>query len=145
MPRDTLGSYSYLGFILDGFPRTVAQAKILDDLLTKQQVAIDAVVNLTIDDDLLVKRITGRLIHPASGRSYNMYFNPPKKAGVDDVTGEPLVKRGDDTEEKLTVRLQEFHDKTKPVLEYYGSKVKDIDANDEMDSVTSKIRTAIGN
>jgi adenylate kinase len=133
MPRDTLGSYSYLGFILDGFPRTVAQAKILDDLLTKQQVAIDAVVNLTIDDDLLVKRITGRLI------------NPPKKAGVDDVTGEPLVKRGDDTEEKLTVRLQEFHDKTKPVLEYYGSKVKDIDANDEMDSVTSKIRTAIGN
>lgn len=93
------------------------QAKILDDLLTKQGVALDAVLNLEIDDDLLVKRVTGRLVHPASGRAYNIYFNPPKVSGVDDVTGEPLVKRGDDTAEKLIVRLKEFHEKTTPVLQ----------------------------
>jgi adenylate kinase len=80
-------------------------------------------VNLKIDDELLIKRVTGRLIHTASGRTYNIYFNPPKKAGLDDVTGEPLTKRGDDTEEKLRTRLDEFHSKTKPVLDHYKSQV----------------------
>ena len=131
------------GFILDGFPRTVPQAEILDSLLKKQGVGIDAVVNLTIDDDLLVKRITGRLIHPSSGRTYNVYFNPPKVEGKDDVTGEPLVKRGDDTAEKLITRLNEFHEKTTPVLKYYGDKVKTIDADDDMSAVTEKIRQAL--
>ena len=111
------------GFILDGFPRTVPQAKLLDDILKKDSVQVDRVINLEINDDLLVKRISGRLIHQASGRSYNIYFNPPKKPGVDDVTGEPLYKREDDNPEKLRVRLEEFHNKTTPVLEYYGSKV----------------------
>ena len=81
------------------------------------------VVNLSIDDELLIKRVTGRLIHAASGRTYNIYFSPPKVPGKDDLTGEPLMKRGDDTEEKLRTRLEEFHNKTKPVLEYYKSKV----------------------
>lgn len=132
------------GFILDGFPRTVPQAKILDGLLYKQGVSIDKVINLQIDDDLLVKRITGRLIHPASGRSYNIYFNPPKEEGKDDVTGEPLVKRGDDTEDKLKARLNEFHSKTTPVLNYYWRKVANINANDDMDNVTEKIRKSLG-
>ncbi len=131
------------GFILDGFPRTVNQARILDGLLAQKGQSIDRVINLTIDDDLLIKRVTGRFIHPASGRAYNIFFNPPKVAGKDDITGEPLVKRGDDTEEKLRTRLDEFHNKTTPVLKHYGSKVADINADDEMDNVTTKIRTAL--
>lgn len=131
------------GFILDGFPRTVNQAKILDGLLEKQKVGIDRVINLQIDDELLIKRVTGRLIHPASGRTYNIYFNPPKVEGKDDVTGEPLVKRGDDTEDKLRTRLDEFHNKTTPVLKYYSRKVSTINADDDMDVVTEKIRDAL--
>lgn len=133
------------GFILDGFPRTVDQARLLDDLLFKDhnEASIDCVINLKVDDDLLVKRITGRLIHPPSGRSYNIYFNPPKVEGIDDVTGEPLVKRGDDTEEKLRTRLAEFHEKTQPVLTHYGSKVIDIPAEDAMDAITERIRAQL--
>jgi adenylate kinase len=131
------------GFILDGFPRTVNQAKILDSLLKKQNVGIDKVVNLHIDDELLVKRVTGRLVHPASGRTYNKFFNPPKVEGKDDVTGEPLVHRADDTEDKLRTRLNEFHSKTQPVLEYYKSKVENINADDDMDVITDKIRKAL--
>lgn len=131
------------GFILDGFPRTVQQARILDGLLAKQGVTIDKVINLSIDDELLIKRVTGRLVHPASGRAYNIFFNPPKVAGKDDVTGEALVKRGDDTEEKLRVRLDEFHNKTTPVLKYYGAKVSNITADDDMDRITANIRKAL--
>lgn len=131
------------GFILDGFPRTVEQAKILDGLLAEQKVTIGKVVNLHIDDQLLIKRVTGRLIHTASGRTYNTYFSPPKVEGMDDITGEPLTKRGDDTEAKLQIRLDEFHNKTTPVLAYYGSKVADINADAEMDEITEKIRIAL--
>lgn len=132
------------GFILDGFPRTVPQAKMLDSLLAKDNVTIDKVVNLKIDDQLLIRRITGRLIHAGSGRSYNIWFNPPKVEGKDDITGEPLYKRGDDTEDKLKARLDEFHSKTRPVLDYYKAKVANIDANDEMKNVTNKVRSALG-
>ena len=131
------------GFILDGFPRTVAQAKILDELLTKQNVSVDKVINLSIDDELLIKRVTGRLIHAPSGRTYNTYFSPPKVEGIDDVTGEPLMKRGDDTAEKLKTRLTEFHEKTKPVLDYYGSKVSNIEADADMEVITQNIRSAL--
>jgi adenylate kinase len=131
------------GFILDGFPRTVDQACLLDEVLSKDGGSIDCVINLKVDDELLVKRITGRLIHPPSGRSYNIYFNPPKVEGIDDITGEPLVKRGDDTEEKLRTRLGEFHEKTQPVLTHYGSRVTDIPAEDDMDAITERIRTAL--
>jgi adenylate kinase len=131
------------GFILDGFPRTVNQAKILDSLLKSKKQSIDRVINLNINDELLIRRVTGRLIHPASGRSYNIFFNPPKVPGIDDVTGEPLVKRGDDTEEKLRTRLEEFHSKTKPVLDYYGSKVANINADDDVNVITEKIRQSL--
>jgi len=128
------------GFILDGFPRTVNQAKLLDEMLQKQNIQINKVVNLKIDDDLLVKRVVGRRIHEASGRVYNIYFEPPKVADKDDITGEPLMKRSDDTEDKLRVRLQEVHSKTTPVLNYYGNKVVEIDAEEHVDHVTNKIR-----
>jgi len=131
------------GFILDGFPRTVGQAKKLDELLAKDGKSIDKVISLEIDDELLVKRITGRLVHPASGRSYNIYFNPPKVAGKDDLTGEPLVKRGDDTEDKLRTRLAEFHAQTKPVLDHYSKKVSHINADQEIATVTSIIRKSL--
>lgn len=131
------------GFILDGFPRTTNQAKILDGLLNKQGVTIDKVINLEIADEILVKRITGRLIHTASGRSYNIYFNPPKVEGKDDLTGEPLTKRGDDTEDKLKTRLEAFHNETVPILKYYSKKVSTIKADADMDSITEQVRTAV--
>ena len=131
------------GFILDGFPRTVTQAVILDELLAEQKVAIDHVISLEIDDELLIKRITGRVVHPGSGRAYNIYFNPPKVNGLDDVTGEPLVRRGDDTEDKLRTRLAEFHNKTIPVLNYFGNKVVHVDADDDIEVVTNKVRDAL--
>jgi adenylate kinase len=131
------------GFILDGFPRTVPQAEKLDKILAKSGKKIDSVVNLAVNDDVLVKRVTGRLIHAASGRSYNIHFNPPKKAMTDDVTGEPLMKRGDDTEEKLKTRLEEFHNKTKPILNHYKSVAHNIDAMQDIDKVTDDIRKAL--
>ncbi len=82
---------------------------------------MDSVINFEIEDELLVRRITGRLFHPASGRSYHTEFNPPKKEMIDDVTGEPLIRRSDDNAETLKKRLASFHSQTKPVLEYYKS------------------------
>lgn len=137
------------GFILDGFPRTANQAVLLDGLLGSAHLpehpvtAIDGVINLVVADELLIKRITGRVIHPASGRSYNIYFNPPKQEGIDDITGEPLLKRGDDTEDKLRTRLEEFHEKTQPVLTHYAAKVVDIPADGDMEAISGHIRTAL--
>lgn len=110
------------GFILDGFPRTVTQAHKLDDMLQHNGMkTVDSVINFEIDDQLLVKRITGRLFHPSSGRSYHTEFNPPKVDMKDDVTGEDLIRRSDDNEDTLKKRLVSFHDKTKPVLDYYSN------------------------
>ncbi|XP_015894367.1 adenylate kinase 4 isoform X1 [Ziziphus jujuba] len=110
------------GFILDGFPRTVVQAKKLDEMLEKQGTKIDKVLNFAIEDSILEERITGRWIHPSSGRSYHTKFAPPKVAGVDDVTGEPLIQRKDDTAEVLKSRLEAFHKQTQPVIDYYANK-----------------------
>lgn len=107
------------GFLLDGFPRTVVQAEKLDNLLDKRRIKLDAVVEFGIDDSLLVRRITGRLIHAASGRSYHEEFNPPKKPLTDDVTGEPLIRRSDDNAEALKKRLEAYHKQTKPLVDYY--------------------------
>lgn len=108
-----------LGFILDGFPRTVVQAQKLDSMLDSRKERLDHVVELQIADQLLISRITGRLIHPASGRTYHREFNPPKKAMTDDVTGEPLIQRSDDNVDTLRKRLGAFHSQTGPVVEYY--------------------------
>ncbi|KAJ3067665.1 Adenylate kinase 2, mitochondrial [Podochytrium sp. JEL0797] len=107
------------GFILDGFPRTVVQAEKLDQMLKSKNQNLDTVIELEIDDSLLVSRITGRLIHPASGRSYHNEFNPPKKAMTDDETGEPLIQRSDDNAATLVKRLESYHKQTVPVVEYY--------------------------
>ncbi|KAH9708335.1 Adenylate kinase 4 [Citrus sinensis] len=110
------------GFILDGFPRTVVQAEKLDEMLEKQGTEIDKVLNFAIDDSILEERITGRWIHPASGRSYHTKFAPPKVYGFDDVTGEPLIQRKDDTAQVLKSRLEAFHKQTELVIDYYAKK-----------------------
>jgi len=110
------------GFILDGFPRTVVQAEKLDEMLESRKKPLNSVIELQIDDNLLVSRITGRLIHPASGRTYHKEFNPPKENMKDDVTGEPLIQRSDDNAETLKKRLAQFHSQTAPVAEYYKKK-----------------------
>ncbi|XP_003397435.1 adenylate kinase [Bombus affinis] len=107
------------GFLLDGFPRSVPQAEKLDEMLKKRQTKLDAVIEFGIDDNLLIKRITGRLIHPASGRSYHEEFSPPKEHMKDDITGEPLIKRSDDNAEALKKRLATYHTQTQPLIDYY--------------------------
>ncbi|KAG6009822.1 adenylate kinase [Claviceps maximensis] len=107
------------GFILDGFPRTVPQAERLDAMLQERNQKLQHAVELQIDDSLLVARITGRLVHPASGRSYHSTFNPPKEPMKDDVTGEPLVQRSDDNADALKKRLVTYHKQTAPVVGYY--------------------------
>ena len=143
------------GFILDGFPRTVEQAKKLDEMLKKRGEKVDVVVSLEIDDALLEERICGRWVHKASGRSYHVKFNPPKsllkkkgkkakpKRMVDDVTGEPLEQRSDDTKEALVARLEAYHKQTKPILAHYQSIVAAVDASREMDAVWADIKSAL--
>ncbi|UCE76200.1 MAG: adenylate kinase [Gammaproteobacteria bacterium] len=104
------------GFLFDGFPRTLAQAEALKD----QGVSIDAVVEIDVDDEEIIKRMSGRRVHPASGRTYHVVFNPPKQEGKDDATGEPLVQRDDDKEETVRQRLKVYHDQTKPLIGYYS-------------------------
>lgn len=110
------------GFLLDGFPRTITQAEKLDTLLDKRHSQLDAVVEFGIDDSLLVRRITGRLIHQPSGRSYHDEFAPPKKPMTDDVTGEPLIRRSDDNVAALMKRLEAYHKQTFPLAKYYAQR-----------------------
>lgn len=104
-------------WLLDGFPRTVSQAEALDGVYS-----IDTVVNLDVPFQTIKERLTSRWTHLPSGRVYNIDFNPPKVAGLDDVTGEALVQRDDDTPETVTRRLKAYQTQTEPVLEYYRSK-----------------------
>ena len=131
------------GFILDGYPRTVAQTKFLDNALAKKGKKINFVIQLKVPDSELKVRILGRLIHKPSGRSYHTKFNPPKVAMKDDITGEPLIKRGDDNEESLTKRLKAFGNQTKPVIDHYTKKdakvVHAIDGNCAPKDVWNKI------
>jgi len=129
------------GFLLDGFPRTVVQAEKLDVLLEERKTELNSVVEFGIDDSLLVKRICGRLIHKASGRSYHTEFNPPKVAMQDDVTGEPLMKRSDDNEAALKTRLVAYHQMTSPLVDYYGKRGlhRKVDAAQSPDTVFQQI------
>ena len=104
------------GFLFDGFPRTLAQA----DALKTQGVGIDAVVEIDVDDQEIIKRMSGRRVHLGSGRTYHVVFNPPREAGKDDKTGEALVQRDDDKEETVRQRLKVYHDQTEPLISYYS-------------------------
>jgi len=103
------------GYLFDGFPRTLPQA----EAMKAAGAAIDYVLEIDVADSEIVERMSGRRVHPASGRTYHLKFNPPKVAGKDDVTGEALILRDDDKEETVKKRLQVYHSQTKPLIEYY--------------------------
>jgi len=105
------------GFLFDGFPRTIPQA----DALKERGVPVDAVVEIDVDDAEIVKRMSGRRAHLASGRTYHVIYNPPKVEGKDDETGEDLVQRDDDKEETVLKRLAVYHEQTEPLIEYYSN------------------------
>ncbi len=106
------------GFLLDGFPRTIPQAEAMDTA----GVIIDAVVEIAVDDEELVKRITGRRVHPGSGRVYQVIYNPPQTEGKDDQTGEDLVQREDDNEATVRERIAVYNEQTAPLIDYYSAK-----------------------
>lgn len=104
------------GFLFDGFPRTIPQA----NAMKAAGVPIDFVIEIDVADAEIVKRMSGRRVHPASGRTYHVDFNPPQTNGHDDVSGEPLIQRDDDKEETVRKRLQVYHEQTEPLIEYYS-------------------------
>lgn len=106
------------GFLFDGFPRTIAQAQALD----VAQVPIDAVVEITVPDEEVIRRMSGRRVHPASGRVYHVLFNPPRVADIDDATGEPLVQRDDDSAATVRDRLAVYREQTHPLVEFYRTR-----------------------
>ncbi len=103
------------GYLFDGFPRTIPQA----EALKAAGVPIDAVVEINVPDEEIIKRMSGRRVHLASGRTYHVVFNPPKVEGKDDVTGEPLIQRDDDQEATVRSRLKVYHDQTAPLIDFY--------------------------
>ena len=103
------------GYLLDGFPRTIPQAEAMREF----DIDIDYVVEINVDDEEIIKRMSGRRAHLASGRTYHTIYNPPKQDGIDDITGEPLVQRDDDKEETVRTRLTIYHEQTEPLIGYY--------------------------
>jgi len=131
------------GFLFDGFPRTIPQAQALADA----EIGIDLVLEINVPDDEIVKRLGGRRVHPDSGRVYHVSYNPPKVVDRDDITGEQLIQRSDDSEDTVRTRLEIYHEQTKPLVSYYkglmrsGEKVRFV----TLDGVSSveKIRDQI--
>ena len=138
------------GYIFDGFPRTLAQA----ESLKAQGVDIDFVVEIDVSDEEVIRRMTGRRVHPGSGRTYHIIFNPPKAEGKDDETGEDLIQRDDDKEETVKERLKVYHDQTAPLINYYTSwsesssdgapKYRKIGGVDSVDEIRDQIKNALG-
>jgi adenylate kinase len=106
------------GYLFDGFPRTIPQAEAMKDAA----IAIDAVVEIDVPDEEIIKRMSGRRVHLASGRTYHVVFNPPKVEGKDDVTGEDLIQRDDDQEDTVKERLRVYHDQTEPLVDFYSKE-----------------------
>ena len=137
------------GFLFDGFPRTIPQA----DAMKAAGVPLDYVVEIDVPFDAIIERMSGRRSHPASGRTYHVKFNPPKVAGVDDVTGEPLVQRSDDQEETVKKRLQVYSDQTRPLVDYYSNwaladaasapKYRAISGTGSVEDITSRAFAAL--
>ena len=139
------------GFILDGFPRNVAQVAALDAMLAENGEKVTRVIELNIDDSVLEERICGRWIHSGSGRSYHVKFNPPKSmsqpgaAMLDDQTGEPLSQRPDDNAMALKKRLTTYHEQTEPILAHYAPEkiVHKVNADQSIDAVWKDVRAAM--
>ena len=137
------------GFLFDGFPRTIAQAEAMKNAGVK----IDVVLEIDVPDDAIVERMSGRRSHQPSGRTYHVVFNPPKVPGIDDVTGEPLVQRADDSEETVKKRLDVYHAQTRPLVEYYSRwaasgdpaapRHRKIDGTGGVDQITARALEAL--
>ena len=135
------------GFLFDGFPRTIPQA----EALVKAGVELDAVVEIAVEDEEIVQRIAGRRVHEGSGRVYHIVYNPPKVEGKDDVTGEDLVQRKDDTEETVRHRLSVYHSQTKPLVEFYQKlsaangkpKYSHVEGVGSVEAITAKVLAAL--
>jgi adenylate kinase len=137
------------GYLFDGFPRTLAQA----EALKRDGVPLDVVLVFEVPDEEIVERMSGRLVHPASGRTYHVKYNPPKQPGIDDVTGEPLIQRDDDKEKTVRARLKVYHEQTKPLIDYYTAweasgdpaapKVRCVNGVGPVDEVTERVIAAL--
>ena len=129
------------GYILDGFPRTIPQAEGLDKLLDRLKQVIDFVIVIDVPDHSIVNRMGGRRLHPASGRIYHIIYDPPKKENIDDITGERLIIREDDTEDTVRKRLRIYHEITSPLIKYYSQRgvVKNIDGNQNIKDVSKSL------
>jgi len=137
------------GFIFDGFPRTLPQAHALALALREIGERIDLVLYFKIDDEEIISRLSGRRVHPGSGRIYHLKFNPPQVAGQDDETGEPLVQREDDHEDVVRKRLNVYHELTEPLVEHYRQdesvEFAKIDASEEVNAVQDTLHQIIQN
>ena len=133
------------GFLFDGYPRNVAQAESLSKILADLNKKIDAVINLNVEDEVLIKRITGRRLCPKCGAIYNIYYTAPQVEGKCDKCGEELTQRKDDNVDSLKVRLEEFHHNTQPVIEYYDKAniVKNINADQDINLVFEDVKKAL--
>ena len=133
------------GFLFDGYPRTLAQAVDLDEILKELNKKIDCVINLNIEDQQLIERITGRRLCPTCGEIYNIYSKPSSKEGICDKCGGELIQRKDDNLESLTVRLEEYHKNTQPVIEYYEKAdiVRNVDATQSLQDVYADIKNIL--
>ena len=137
------------GFLFDGFPRTIPQA----EALLASGIAIDHVLEIDVDDEEIVSRLGGRRVHEASGRIYHVQYNPPKKNGIDDETGEPLIQRKDDHEDTVRKRLALYHDQTKPLVSFYskqeeaGNPVKcsKVDGVGSLEDIRGRVSKALSN
>ncbi|MEX2451345.1 MAG: adenylate kinase [Rhodospirillales bacterium] len=135
------------GFILDGFPRTVPQAEALDTMLTEKGLKIDHLIELKVDDDAMVERITGRFTCARCGAGYHETFQKPRKEGVcDKCGGTEFTRRADDNEETVRARLKAYHDQTAPIIDFYGKKgvVESVDGMAAIDEVTAQLEEIIG-
>ena len=133
------------GFILDGFPRSLGQAAALDKMLGEVDQPLNKAILLDVNTDNLVKRLTGRRTCKVCGHLYNVYFSPPKKAGVCDIDGGELLQRADDNEATIKQRLQVYHDQTAPLIDYYKKQNKFVSVNGEgtMDEIFRRIEKAL--
>ena len=130
------------GYLFDGFPRTIPQA----DALKTEGMALDYVLEIDVPDDEIITRMSGRRVHPASGRTYHVKFNPPRVADKDDVTGEPLVQRDDDREDTVRERLQVYRKQTRPLVEHYKKtpvKYRKISGRGSVEDVTKRALAAL--
>ena len=132
------------GCLFDGFPRTIPQAQAMVD----EQIGIDHVLEIAVSDEEIINRLSGRRVHPGSGRIYHVEYNPPKQAGVDDQTGEALIQRDDDSEQTVRNRLGVYHDQTRPLVNFYreleGVEYHQLDGVEAVNDITRHIMSVLG-